>query len=121
LETFRAFLLLCRCWSLLAFLLPQEFSILKKAFFCFIGGLVLVVLVAENLIYLGVPVRTSAWLLLGAAVLQAWLCRHKLVAWRRTLYSDADIRALAVVVLLAITFHGIAPIRQGLERYCGKA
>src|SRR6476661_10818838 len=82
----------------LRFLIPKEFSILKKVLFSLLGGLFLVVLIPQNLVYLGVPVRISAWLLLGAALLQAWLCRHKLVALRWTLYSDADIRALAVVV-----------------------
>jgi hypothetical protein len=104
----------------LRILLPKAFSLLNKALFCFMGGLFLVVLIPQNLVYLGVPVRISAWLILGAALLQAWLCRHKLVAWRRALYSDPDIRTLTVVILVTITFHGIVPIRQGLEGYYGK-
>jgi hypothetical protein len=105
----------------LRFLIPQEFSPLNKILFCFIGGLILVVLVAENLVYLGLPVRISAWLFMGATLLQTWLCRHKWITWVRMLYLETDIRALAVVVLLTIGFHGIAPIRQGLESYYGKA
>jgi hypothetical protein len=105
----------------LRYFIPQNFSAVHKMLFCFIGGLFLVVLVAENLFYLGVPVRISAWLLMGATLVQAWFCRHKFITWRRALYLDADIRALPLVVLLTIGFHGIAPIRQGLESYYGKA
>ena len=82
--------------------------------------LFLVVLIAQNLVYLGVPVRISAWLLLGAALVQVWLCRHNFLARIRTLYANADIRTLAVIILLTILFHGIVPIRQGLEWYYGK-
>ena len=104
----------------LRFLLPKEFSLLNKVLFSLMGGLFLVVLIPQNLVYLGVPVRISAWLLLGAALVQVWLCRRKFAAWIRTFYSNADIRTLAVVILLTITFHGIVPIRQGLEWYYGK-
>src|SRR4029077_6331489 len=104
----------------LRFFLPKEFSLLNKVLFSLIGGLFLVVLVAQNLVYLGVPVRISAWLLLGAAFVQGWLCRLKLAAWIRAFYSNAEIRTLAVVILLTITFHGFVPIRQGLEWYYGK-
>ena len=104
----------------LRFLLPKEFSLLNKLLFSLMGGLFLVVLIPQNLVYLGVPVRISAWLILGAALVQVWLCRHKFVAWMRTFYSSGDIRTLAVVILLTITFHGIVPIRQGLEWYYGK-
>src|ERR1700733_1608176 len=65
----------------LRFLIPKEFSPLQKALFSLVGGLFLIVLVPENLVYLGVPVRISAWLILGAALLQVWLCRHKFDAW----------------------------------------
>jgi hypothetical protein len=104
----------------LRFLLPKEFSLLNKVLFSLMGGLFLVVLIPQNLVYLGVPVRISAWLILGAALVQVWLCRHKFVAWIRTFYANAEIRTLAVVILLTITFHGIVPVRQGLEWYYGK-
>ena len=84
------------------------------------GGLFLVVLIPQNLVYLGVPVRISAWLVLGAALVQMWLCRQNLPAWIRTFYSNTEIRTLAVVILLTVTFHGVVPIRQGLEWYYGK-
>ena len=84
------------------------------------GGLVLVVLIPQNLVYLGVRVRISAWLILGAALVQVWLCRHKFAAWAGTLYSSAEIRTMAAVIFLTITFHGIVPIQQGLEWYYGK-
>ena len=67
----------------LRFLIPKEFSLLNKVLFSLIGGLFLVVLIPQNLVYLGVPVRISAWLILGAALVQVWLCRHKFVAWIR--------------------------------------
>jgi hypothetical protein len=84
------------------------------------GGLFLVVLIPQNLVYLGVPVRISAWLILGGALVQVWLCRHKFIAWIRTFYSNGEIRTLVVIILLTITFHGIVPVRQGLEWYYGK-
>ena len=65
----------------LRFLLPKEFSLLNKVLFSLMGGLFLVVLIPQNLVYLGVPVRISAWLILGAALVQVWLCRRKFVAW----------------------------------------
>jgi hypothetical protein len=105
----------------LRFLFPKEFSLLNKVLFTFVGGLCLVVLIPENLVYLCVPVRISAWLLLAAAVFQVCLCRHQLIAWRRMLYSDADLRTLAVIIVLTVTFHGAVPILQGLEGYYGKA
>ena len=104
----------------LRFLLPNEFSLLHKVLFSLLGGVFLVVLVAQNLVYLGVPVRISAWLLFGAALVQVWLCRHNFLARIRTLCANADIRTLTVVILLIILFHGIVPIRQGLEWYYGK-
>jgi hypothetical protein len=102
------------------FLLPKELSLSHKAFLSVVGGFSLVVLIAQNLVYFGVPVRISAWLLLGAALVQVWWCRSKFVVWRRAFCSNADTRALAVVILLTITFHGIVPVRQGLEWYYGK-
>jgi hypothetical protein len=104
----------------LRFLIPKEFSLLNKALFSFLGGLFLVVLIPQNLVYLGMPVRISAWLILGTTLVQVWFCRHKFVAWRRTFCSNPDIRAVAVVILLTITFHGFVPTKQGLEWYYGK-
>jgi hypothetical protein len=102
------------------FLLPKEFSLLNKVLFLVMGGLFLVVLVPQNLVYLGVPVRISAWLILGAALVQGWFCRYKLAAWRRAFCSNAEIRTVAAIILLTITFHGVVPISQGLEWYYGK-
>jgi len=117
-------LLLAVCCSGLGlafrFFLPKGLSPLNKVLFSFMGGLFLVVLLAQNLVYLNIPVRISAWLLLSAALVLGWLSRRKLAAWSRTFYSNADFRTLAVVVLLTITVHGIVPIRQGLEWYSGK-
>jgi hypothetical protein len=104
----------------LRFLFPKQFSLLNKVLFSLLGGLFLVVLIPQNLVYLGVPVRISAWLILGAALVQVWWCRHRFIAWMRTFYANGEIRTLAVIVLLTITFHGIVPIRQGLEWYYGK-
>jgi hypothetical protein len=104
----------------LRFLIPKEFSFLNRVLFSFVGGLFLVVLVPQNLFYLGVPVRVSAWIVAGATLAQGWLCRRKLVAWSRTCGSSPDTRALGLVVLLTITFHGYVPVRQGLEWYYGK-
>jgi hypothetical protein len=104
----------------LRFLLPKEFSLLNKVLFSLLGGLFLVVLIPQNLFYLGVPVRISAWLLLGLALCQVWLCRQKFVVWVQALSSNAEIRTLSVIILLTITFHGIVPIQQGLGWYYGK-
>src|ERR1700720_1024759 len=82
----------------LRFLIPKEFSLLNKALFSFLGGLFLVVLIPQNLVYLGVPVRISAWLILSAALVQAWLCRHEFQARIRTFFSNAEIGTLAVVI-----------------------
>ena len=103
------------------FLLPKEFSLLNKVLFSLMGGLFLVVLIPQNLVYLGMPVRISAWLILGAALVQVWLCRRRFVAWIRTFYANADIRILAVVILLTVIFHGVVPIQQDLKWYYGKA
>jgi hypothetical protein len=104
----------------LRFLLPTEFSLLNKLLFSLIGGFSLVVLIPQNLVYLGVPVRISAWLILGAALTQFWRCRQRFVAWKRACFSNAEIRTLAVIIPLTIAFHGVVPIRQGLEWYYGK-
>jgi hypothetical protein len=84
------------------------------------SGLFLVVLVPQNLFYLGVPVGISAWLTLGAALVQGWLCRHELRAWTRAFCSNAEIHALAVIIFLIVALHGIVPSIQGLEWYYGK-
>jgi hypothetical protein len=111
----------CLCAGLAwRFVIPNRFSPLQKALFSLIGGLFLVVLLPQNLVYLGVPVRISAWLVLGAALVQAWVCRHKLATWRRAFASSGEARTLAAVILLTILFHGVVPIRQGLEWYYGK-
>jgi hypothetical protein len=102
------------------FLIPPKFPLLQEMLFSLMGGLFLVVLIPQNLVYLGMPVRISAWLLLAAALGNLWWCRQRVVAWIRAFYSNLDIRTLAVVILLTIIFHGIAPIQQGLEWYYGK-
>ena len=51
---------------MLRFLLPKEFSLLNKARFSLLDGLFLVVLIPQNLFYLRVPVRISAWLMFGS-------------------------------------------------------
>ena len=107
--------------SSLLFLIPREWSLLSKTFFSSTGGIFLAVLIPQNLIYLGVPVRISAWLLFGFAAFQ--LYRHSLRPgdWTRTVRSDADICALGVVVLLTVTFHSVAPAQQGIDTFYGKA
>jgi len=102
------------------FLIPKEFSPLNKVLFSLLSGLFLVVLIPQNLVYLGVPVRISAWFVLGAALVQMWFCRHRIVVWTRSLCSNIDIRILTAVILLTIVFHGAVPVQQGLERYYGK-
>jgi hypothetical protein len=104
----------------LRFLLPKEFSLLNKMLFSSIGGLFLVVLIPQNLVYLGIPVRISAWLILGAALAQLWWWRHSLVDWSRSCCANSEIRALAALALATITFHAVVPIEQGLEWYYGK-
>jgi hypothetical protein len=104
----------------LRFLFPKEFSVLNKVLFSLLGGLFLVVLIPQNLFYLGVPVRISAWLLAGLALLQVWLCRRRFVFWVQAFSSNGEIHTLSVIMLLIVTFHGIVPIRQGLGWYYGK-
>ena len=84
------------------------------------GGLFLVVLIPQNLVYVGVRVRISSWLILGAALMQFWLCRNKFLAWIGTFYSNAETGTLAVVILVTIIFHGFVPIWQGVDQYYGK-
>jgi hypothetical protein len=117
------FILSACCFGLGLFarsLLPKDFSLLNEVLFSFMSGLFLVVLVPQNLVYLGVPVRISAWIILGATLIQGWLCRQKLRAWRRAFCSNIDIQALAVIVFLTVAFHGFVPGKQGLEWYYGK-
>jgi hypothetical protein len=102
------------------FFIPKEFPLLNKVFFSVIGGLLVVVLLPQNLVYLGIPVRISAWLILGAGLLQVWWCRHKLVIWSRAFCANRDIRMLGAVIVATVTLHGVAPVRQGLEWYYGK-
>jgi hypothetical protein len=104
----------------LRFLIPTGLSLLSKVLFSLIGGLFLVVLISQNLVYLGLPVRISAWLLLPAALVQIWCCRQRFVAWGRTLSSNHEIQTVAMLVLLTVTFHGIVPVQQGLRWYYGK-
>jgi hypothetical protein len=119
----RLFVLFACCLGVglsLHFLIPQEISLLNKVLFALMGGLFLVVLMAQNLVYLGVPVRISAWILLAAALVQWWRYRRRLVTRLRTFHSNGDIRTLAVVMILIVTFHGVVPIQQGLQWYYGK-
>jgi hypothetical protein len=101
-------------------LLPKNSSLLCKLLFTVMGGLFLVVLIPQNLVYLGVPVGISAWLLLAAALASIWLSRRKLLGRIKSCCSDAETWTLALVILLTITFHGNVPIQQGLEWYYGK-
>jgi hypothetical protein len=105
---------------MLRFLLPKEFSVLNKALFSLLGGLFLVVLIPQNLFYLGVPVRISAWLMLSMALWQLWRCRQKFVVWVHAFSAEGEIGVLLVVILLTITFHGMVPVQQGLGWYYGK-
>jgi hypothetical protein len=104
----------------LRFLFPKEFAPLPKFLFSLLAGFFLVVLIPQNLVYLGVPVRISAWLVLGAALVQVWLARDDYLHRIQTLYANGEDRTLGVVILLTITFHGLVPIQQGLEWYYGK-
>jgi hypothetical protein len=101
-------------------LIPEKFSPLNKLLFSLMGGLFLIVLIPQNLVYLGVPVRISAWLILGAALIHVGIFRQRVIAWTRAFSSKCEIRTLVVITLLTMTFHGIVPISQGLEWYYGK-
>jgi hypothetical protein len=100
--------------------LPASFSVLNKAVFCGVGGLFLLVLIAQNLIYLGVPVRISAWVLMAIGLLELWLCRSKLRVWIQRLHADRDIRTVLWIIAMTSTFHCVVPLQQGLEWYYGK-
>ncbi|HTD17716.1 MAG TPA: hypothetical protein VK673_21200, partial [Chthoniobacterales bacterium] len=101
--------------------MPKSFSPLAKTVFTFAVGLFLLVLLPQNLVYLGVPVRLSAWLMLGAAAFQFYRCRRELRGWLRILRASTDIKALAIIALLTAIIHSVVPIQQGLDRYYGKA
>jgi hypothetical protein len=45
---------------------------------------------------------------------------RSIILWTRASWANSDLRTLAVVILLTVTFHGLVPIRQGLEWYYGK-
>ena len=107
--------------SSLLFFAPRECSHLSKVFFSFTGGIFLAVLIPQNLIYLGVPVRISAWLLFGVAAFQLYRHSRRLGEWIRSVRSNADIRVLLAVVLLTITVHSVVPVQQGIDTYYGKA
>jgi hypothetical protein len=105
----------------LRFLLPKTFSPLAKTVFTFVIGLFLIVLLPQNLIYLGVPVRWSACLMFGLAVLQFYRYRREFRAWLRILRADPDVKAVGIVALLTALFHSVVPTQQGLDAYYGKA
>ncbi len=100
---------------------PKSLPALSKLLFSFVGGLFLTVLIPQNLIYLGLPVRISAWFLVGLAALQFYLARREWGGWIRNLRRNADIQILGVVVMLTVAFHSVVPIQQGIESYYGKA
>jgi len=64
------------------FFIPNEFSLLNRALFTLLGGFFLLVLIAQNLVYLNIPVRISAWSLSALALVQVCLYREKLLAWK---------------------------------------
>jgi len=99
----------------------RESPPLSKLLFTFTGGFFLTVLIPQNLVYLGVPVRISAWLVLGFAAFQFFRKRHELAKWAGILRINADIQTLIFVVIAAVTFHSVVPIQQGLDSYYGKA
>jgi hypothetical protein len=102
------------------FLLPKSLSALAKTVFTFAIGLFLLVLVPQNLVYLGVPVRWSAWLAFAGALFQFYRCRCEFRGWLRILRSNADLKALGIVALLTAAFHSAVPVQQGLDAYYGK-
>jgi len=106
--------------TLLPFI-PKGSSALSKFLFSFVGGLFLTVLIPQNLIYLGLPVRISAWFLVGLAALQFYLRRREWGGWIRTLRTNADIQMLSIVAMLTVAFHSVVPIQQGIDSYYGKA
>jgi hypothetical protein len=107
--------------SWLLFLLPRESSLLSKVFFSSTAGIFLAVLIPQNLIYLGVPVRFSAWILFGLAAFQLGRHRRRLGGWLRSARSNVDLGALGVVILVTVAFHSVVPVQQGIDSYYGKA
>ena len=99
----------------------RESSPLSKLLFTFTGGLFLIVLLPQNLVYLGVPVRISPWLMLGLAVFQFFGKRSEWPKWAEILRTNSDIQTLIFVVIASVTFHSAVPIQQGLGSYYGKA
>jgi hypothetical protein len=99
----------------------RESSPLSKLLFTFTGGFFLIVLLPQNLVYVGVPVRISAWLMLGLAVFQFFRKRGELPKWAGILRTNPDMQTLIFVVIASVTFHSVVPIRQGLDSYYGKA
>jgi hypothetical protein len=70
----------------------RESSPLSKLLFTFTGGFFLTVLLPQNLVYVGVPVRISAWLMLGLAVFQFFRKRGELSKWAGILRTNLDSR-----------------------------
>jgi hypothetical protein len=105
----------------LLWLVPRNASGLSKLLFSFFGGLFLLVLIPQNLVYLGVPVRISAWLMMGLAILQFVRKRRDYAKWARLLRTNTDFLTLSLVVVVTIGFHSVIPIQQGLDGYYGKA
>jgi hypothetical protein len=107
-------------------LISKGFSLLNKFLFSLMSGLFLVVLIPQNLVYLGVPVRISGWLILALALVQVWLCRRKFGAWIHACYSNADLRTLAVVIPLVVPSdilrltqnNSIVFISRNYDQYC---
>jgi hypothetical protein len=101
-------------------LLPEQFSPLSKTVLCGTAGFFAVVLLAQNLFYLGIPIRISAWLTLGIALVQFWRYRGGLTRWITLFCSNPDTRTVVFVVLSTVLFHAVVPARQGLEWFTGK-
>jgi hypothetical protein len=102
------------------FLLPQQLPVLTKTVLCGIAGFFVVILLAQNLFYLCIPIRISAWLILAAALAQFWRSRRKLTHRITAFLTNADTRMLSAVVLSTLIFHAVVPARQGLQWYYGK-
>src|SRR5258707_13742696 len=98
---------------------PKSLPALSKLLFSVTGGLFLMVLVLENLIYLGVPVRISGWFLVGLAAFQFYLARREWGGWIRTLRTNADIQVVGMVAMLTVAFHSAVPIQQDIGSYYG--
>ena len=100
---------------------PKSLSALLKLLFSFIGGLFLAVLLPQNLIYLAVPIRVSAWFVMGLAGVGFYLKRRDWIGWIRTLRTNADVQILCIVAVLTVAFHSVVPVQQGIDSYYGKA